>query len=161
MKKSILSFFLVLIMAIGVIGNQETEVAAKAKYITNQNFRGTFTIGGEKCTYESGGYELVIGKISSDGTVKLQLHRWSCNAGKIADTDIIKTKIKKKKAVFTFTDSYDGSLEKGILTFRKDKTVDLEVKVLKEAEFYGYSLAIGENNFQRVSKKHKLWKPEY
>ena len=156
MRKKILSFILVAVMAICFVGSQTTEVSAKARYITNRNFRGTFTIGGQECTFESGGYTVVIGNISSKGKIKLQLHRWSANAGKLSDTDVITTKIKRNKAVFRFKDSYDGSREKGIITFHRDKTIELQVKVIKKAEFSGYSMEIDKTTFERVSKEHKL-----
>lgn len=157
MKKKITSIFLMMILLFMSVSVSGIDVLAKANYINNKNFRGTFTLDGEECTFESGGYEVVIGNVSSGGTVKLQLHRWSANAGHMSDTDIITKKIKGNKVSFIFTDSYDGSKEKATITFNKDKTIFLRVKVIEEAEFSGYSLEIDKTRFERASKKHKLY----
>ena len=158
MKKKITSIFLILALLFMSVSVSGTDALAKEKYINNKNFRGTFTSDGEECTLESGGYEVVIGNISSDGTVKLQLHRWSANVGHISETGIITEKIKGNKVSFTFIDGYDCSKEKGTITFNKDKTIFLKVKVLEEVEFSGYSLRIDKTRFERANKKHKLYK---
>lgn len=156
MKKiiSLITICFVLLSNVVIMPNQAE--AAKAGFINNKNFRGTFSLEGFKNTFESGGYEVIIANISSNGTVKLQMHRWSANAGKMSDTEIITKKVKNKKLTFTFKNSYDESTEKATIVFNKNKTLSVKVKVMKKGEFAGYNMEISNSTFKRVSKKHKL-----
>lgn len=156
MKKmiSLITLCFVLLSNVVIVPNQAE--AAKTGFINNKNFRGTFSLEGYKNTFESGGYEVVIANISSKGTVKLQMHRWSANAGRMSDTEVITAKIKNKKLCFTFKDGYDGSTEKATIVFNKNKTLSVKVKVMKKGEYSGYNMEIKNSTFKRISKKHKL-----
>ena len=157
MNKKMIRIVTVVCAAICLFLVLQTKAEAKPKYINNKNFQGTFTIGGKKCTFESGGYEIVINNITSKGNVVFQMHRYSANAMKMSDTDVITAKLKKNKITFKFTDGYDCSLEKGTIVFNKNKSVNLRVKQLKKGPYPGYNMEIKNTNFKKSSKKHKVY----
>lgn len=126
------------------------SVSTKKSFITNSNFKGTFTIGGEAVSYESGGYELVIDKITAKGAARFQFHRWSSNAGRMADSNQITAKIKGNKVSFKFKDISRGSKGKGTIIFNKDKSVFVKMEVTEDPDGL-YGLDIEKTRFKKVS----------
>lgn len=136
----------------------DSQAARKKQFITNNNFQGTYSYDGLKGSYSTGGYEIIIGKITSNGKVKFRLERWSAYYEKAARSNIITAKINGNKVSFKFKDRYRNSSGKGSLVFTKDKNLYLEVEATNKGKNKNdsYNLGMPKSKFIKINNNSNL-----
>ena len=154
MKKFFAKGFLLIILflEITIVINSNVSYAnsTKSSFITHKKYAGTYSYEGEKRNYKKGWYDLIINKITSKGKMEFIISKGGLNASPLYETDIIKTRIKKNKAVFKYQDSW-GNKGKGIIIFKKNGTIFMKLKQTYTAEFKRSSLEISKTQFEKVS----------
>lgn len=161
MKKNrkIRSRFLLLLLVFTVVfmvNADKSEAAKKSSYITNKKYIGTYGYNGNKGSFETGWYFLIINKISASGEVRFALDHGGRNGSPLYETGPLTAKIKGNKADFTFKEDGWGNKGKGTIVFNKNGDLYLTVKETHHAEYNRSTLATSKAVFKKVSKKNKV-----
>ena len=154
-RKNFLSIVLCasLIMGLSILPTASTQ-AKTSKYI-NDDFIGSYTIEGKKPSFEEGWYTLTVDSIEKDGNVVFQVDMGGLNGSPIYTTNVIKSKIKGKKAGFDWVDTWENS-GTGKLIFKKNGKLSLTLKITKESDVNRSTLKCKNLILEKYSDDHKL-----
>lgn len=153
MKKRGVILIVVLILSVfaGVF-ECEAVSAKKAEFITDGKYVGTYSWGGKEETGETGWFDVIINKISSNGRMEFQIQKGTPNGTKLYYTPLISATIKGNKAKFQWEDSW-GCSGTGKIVFVKKKNKDKVIKVtITEKGSDSSALVCKKQVFKRISK---------
>lgn len=122
-KKTGIALVLVVCFMVNLLANTATASAAVKSYITNKNFAGTYYMKGgfKKANEKHGAYNVVIGKISKSGKLKMQVGYAGRNYSPLYDSNEITAQIKGNKATFQWEDSWENKGTGTIVFVKKHK----------------------------------------